>query len=80
MSARPAQREVFDTDSTPRSSVFDPRESANLDVADTVVKLRDAGFSLKDIAGVLNGQGHLTRMGKPWTDVAVLRVVRRQSV
>jgi hypothetical protein len=39
--------------------------------------LRRGGFTLQNIADVLNDQGHRTRYGKLWTDVAVRRACRR---
>jgi hypothetical protein len=40
-------------------------------------KWRDRGDSFATIAGRLNEQGHLTRAGKPFTAVAVLRLLNR---
>ena len=39
--------------------------------------MRDAGKSYRDIAKALNDDEFLTRRGKPWTHVAVLRLLNR---
>ena len=42
-----------------------------------VTGLKQGGFSLADIAKVLNSQGHRTRQGKLWTNDAVRRICIR---
>ena len=57
-------------------AVREQAQAAVADIHETVTNLRSAGFSFQNIATLLNKQGHLTRSGKFWTDVAVLRVSR----
>jgi DNA invertase Pin-like site-specific DNA recombinase len=52
-------------------------DAAYQDLRDIIEPLRTAGFAYQDIADLLNTQGHRTRYGKPWTDVAVMRASRR---
>ena len=42
-----------------------------------VRELHAAGLSQRAIAGRLNAAGHLTRAGKPWHQVAVMRLLDR---
>lgn len=46
------------------------------DLVEFVTALRPA-FSYQQIADILNMRGERTRRGKPWTDVAVMRVCER---
>jgi DNA invertase Pin-like site-specific DNA recombinase len=45
----------------------------------TMQERRERGDSLWAVATWLNEQGHTTRSGKSWSDVAVMRVMRRAS-
>jgi hypothetical protein len=38
---------------------------------------REAGLSLQDIADWLNGEGYVTRRGRPWNKVQVMHVLKR---
>ncbi len=51
------------------------RDETNAAVAAQVAELRDKGFSLREIAAVLNDDGHTTTTGKPWHPMAVSRVL-----
>jgi DNA invertase Pin-like site-specific DNA recombinase len=42
-----------------------------------VRELRQGGATLQAIAGELNNRGYVTRRGKPWSHVAVLRLLSR---
>lgn len=46
------------------------------DLVPTVRKWREAGYSLRKIAAILNEQGHTTRRGKPWNATQVMRISR----
>ena len=55
-------------------------ERANADhapILPLVRELRAAGLSQRAIADRLNGDGHLTRTGRPWHQVAVMRLLDR---
>jgi len=54
-------------------------DEAYADLREFLAALRPA-FSYQQIADILNMQGHRTRRGKPWSDVAVLRVCRRMGI
>ena len=54
-------------------------DEAYADLREFLASLRPA-FSYRQIATVLNLRGERTRRGKPWTDVAVMRVCRRLEV
>ena len=41
--------------------------------------LHQEGMSLRAIAGELNGRGFYTRMGKPWTQVQIHRILQRPA-
>ena len=45
------------------------------DVAAQLRALRSSGRSLRQIAQVLNGDGHTTRRGRPWNPIQVARVL-----
>ena len=42
--------------------------------------LRREGKTLQAVADELNARGYVTRRGKPWTDVAVLRLLNRDDL
>jgi DNA invertase Pin-like site-specific DNA recombinase len=42
-----------------------------------VLEMRRGGMTLRAIAEALTGQGYITRGGKPWSAVAVLRMLNR---
>ena len=50
---------------------------AYADLAPWMVELRSEGKSLREIAAALNGEGHTTRRGGPWTKMQVSRVLGR---
>jgi DNA invertase Pin-like site-specific DNA recombinase len=52
-------------------------KAAYEDLAPLIGELKAAGRSLRDIAGVLNAEGHTTRQGKNWNPVQVGRVGKR---
>jgi DNA invertase Pin-like site-specific DNA recombinase len=52
-------------------------KAAYEDLAPMIVELKAAGRSLRDIAGVLNGEGHTTRRGMPWNPMQVSRILER---
>lgn len=54
-------------------------DEAYADLREFLAALRPA-FSYQQIADILNMQGHRTRRGKPWSDVAVLRACRRMGI
>jgi len=54
-------------------------DEAYADLREFLAALRLA-FSYRQIADILNMQGHRTRRGKPWSDVAVLRACRRLGI
>ncbi len=54
-------------------------DEAYTDLRDFFAALRPA-FSYQQIADILNMRGERTRRGRPWTDVAVLRVCRRLGI
>ena len=43
-------------------------------------RYRAAGLSYRQIAGLLNGAGHVTRSGAPWNHAQVARVLARVGV
>lgn len=43
----------------------------------TLIRMRDEGRSLREIAKWLNDQGHQTRRGKPFTGAIVWRILKR---
>jgi DNA invertase Pin-like site-specific DNA recombinase len=52
------------------------RDETNAAVAERIEKLRQEGFSLREIAGALNDDGHTTATGKPWHAMAVSRALQ----
>jgi Recombinase len=50
------------------------------DLGPQIAELVTAGRSLRQIAAALNDQGFETRRGKPWTGIAVSRVLARAGV
>lgn len=52
-------------------------DAAYADLAQQVADWRAAGMTQQQIAARLNAEGHTTRRGKPWSQVQVLRVLRR---
>ncbi len=52
-------------------------DAAYADLAQQVAEWRAAGMTQQQIAERLNAEGHTTRRGKPWSQVQVLRVLRR---
>ncbi|MEI8380915.1 MAG: recombinase family protein [Planctomycetota bacterium] len=54
-------------------------DEAYSDLIPTIKELRDTGKSLRQIADVLNGEGHTTRTGKQWNAVQVSRVLERAN-
>ena len=52
-------------------------QAACADLFDEIVKGREAGKTLQELADALNARGEKTRRGKPWGPVQVLRVLRR---
>jgi len=54
-------------------------DEAYADLRDFLAALRPA-FSYQQIADILNMRGERTRRGKPWSDVAVLRICRRLQI
>jgi DNA invertase Pin-like site-specific DNA recombinase len=49
------------------------------DLLPIVVRLRNDGITLQEIAATLNREGHTTRRGKPWNHVQVLRLLARAN-
>jgi DNA invertase Pin-like site-specific DNA recombinase len=47
------------------------------DLAPLLAVLRAGGRSLREIAAMINDEGHTTRRGKPWNPVQVARVLKR---
>jgi hypothetical protein len=45
-----------------------------------VRELRQEGKTLQAVADELNARGYVTRRGKPWTHVAVLRLLNRDDL
>lgn len=52
------------------------RDQTNAAVTAQIVELHDEGFSLREIASALNGDGHTTTTGRPWHPMAVSRVLK----
>ena len=52
------------------------RDECNAAVAEQIERLRQDGFSLREIAVALNDDGRTTATGKAWHPVAVSRVLR----
>ena len=50
---------------------------AYADLAPHMAELRQEGRTLREIAASLDGEGHTTRTGKPWSPTQVMRVLRR---
>jgi DNA invertase Pin-like site-specific DNA recombinase len=50
-------------------------ESHAAEILPVARKLREAGRTFQEIADVLTGRGLLTRRGKAWTHVAVMRLL-----
>lgn len=48
-------------------------------VAPYIVTLREAGQSMRSIAGILNSQGHVTRQGKQWSVSQVQNVLKKYT-
>jgi DNA invertase Pin-like site-specific DNA recombinase len=51
------------------------RDETNAAIAEQIAKLRQGGFSLREIAVTLNDAGHTTATGKAWHAMAVSRVL-----
>lgn len=60
-----------------RKAVKARTDAAYADLAPTMVKLRDAGLSLREIAAALNAEGRTTRRGMQWNAMQVSRVLER---
>jgi DNA invertase Pin-like site-specific DNA recombinase len=58
-------------------TIKESAQAAYADLLPMVKELYATGKTLQAIADTLNGQGHLTRRGKLWTPVQVMRVLRR---
>ncbi len=54
--------------------------AAHADLAPMMAELRGEGLSLREIADVLNGEGHTTRQGAAWGPVQVARVLERAGL
>lgn len=52
---------------------------AYADLLPAMAEWRAAGETLKQIAELLNAEGHTTRRGKPWNPVQVARVLEREG-
>jgi DNA invertase Pin-like site-specific DNA recombinase len=52
-------------------------KEAYADLSPLILSLRDSGNSLREVAEVLNRQGHTTRRSKPWNPMQVKRVIER---
>jgi len=52
-------------------------DEAYEDIYPMMLDLREKGYTLQEIAGELNQQGHTTRRGKAWNHVQVMRVLKR---
>ena len=61
------------------AAVIAAADAAYADLAPRLAALREEGLSLSEIADVLNGEGLVTRRGKPWSKSQVLRVLRRPA-
>ena len=57
--------------------VAEQARAAYTDILPTMMRLRDAGKSLREIARHLNQAGHVTRQGQSWNPVQVKRVLDR---
>lgn len=57
--------------------VAEQARAAYLDILPTMTRLRDAGKSLREIAGHLNENGYTTRQGQLWNPAQVKRVLDR---
>ncbi len=80
--ARPESRNLDDASRARgvRAAAVSHKARADLAYADlvpVVAELRGEGLSFRAIADRLNGDGHVTRMGKPWDGVQVGRVLDR---
>ena len=71
--ARKAQRQGSDAN---REAARD----AYKDLVSVMFEWRKWGLSLQGVADRLNGMGHSTRAGKPWSKVQVMRVLDRVPV
>lgn len=60
-----------------RRAIQATADAAYADLAPMVAELRERGLSLREIADVLNADGHTTRRGKPWNPMQVGRVLER---
>lgn len=54
-------------------------DEAYADLYPILTERRQAGMSLQDIADYLNGEGYVTRRGKPWNKVQVKLVLDRAA-
>lgn len=52
------------------------RIEAYVDLLNQVIEYREAGKTLQQIADILNSTGHLTRRGKQWSHVQILRLLK----
>jgi DNA invertase Pin-like site-specific DNA recombinase len=80
--SRPESRNLDDAarERGVRAAAVSHKARADLAYADlvpVVAELRGEGLSLRGIADRLNGEGHVTRTGKPWNGVQVARVLDR---
>jgi len=50
---------------------------AHADLAPLVAELRAEGKSLREIAELLNGDGHTIRQGRPWGHTQLARLLAR---
>lgn len=53
-------------------------KAAYEDLAPMLIALKAGGRSLREIAAMLNDEGHTTRRGKPWNPVQVARILERE--
>jgi DNA invertase Pin-like site-specific DNA recombinase len=61
------------------AAVREAVQEAYADLFPLVKELHAAGKTLQAIADTLNEQGHVTRRGKPWGPVQVMRVLKRAA-
>lgn len=45
----------------------------------SILDMQRQGIGLRAIAQALNARGHVTRLGRPWTDQAVRQILKRKE-
>ena len=56
-------------------AISEQARQAYADLLPTMREWQQSGMSQQDIADRLNGLGHTTRRGRPWSQVQVMRVL-----